>query len=214
MSSSSRLTALVGLLVALAVVVVIFIGILLFSGGGDDPEDQAASTVAAAAASTATAEATTSLSRAFTLPPSFTPTVTITPLPQPGNNGQSGQIIPTQIPFVLTNTFQPFVPTAALPPTAIAPPIVNPSGDSVSAVNIGIRSPLAGNVVAGNVQIIGSAVYPQFLQYTLAYGSDPNPANLFNPLGVVQTPISNGLLGVWNTNSVADGTYQLRLTVT
>jgi len=216
MSSSSRLTALVGLLVALAVVVVIFIGILLFTSGGDDSGDQAASTVAAAAAGTATSEATTSLSRPFTLPPSFTPTVTITPLPQPGNNGQSGQIIPTSIPAVVTNTFQPFVPTAALPPTATPPPIVvnNPSGDSVSAVNIGIRSPLAGNVVAGNVQIIGSAVYPQFLQYTLAYGTDPNPANLFNPLGVVQTPISNGLLGVWNTNTVADGTYQLRLTVT
>ncbi|MEO8607690.1 MAG: PKD domain-containing protein, partial [Chloroflexota bacterium] len=76
-------------------------------------------------------------------------------------------------------------------------------------------SPIPGNVVAGNIQVLGAAIHPQFLQYQLEYGPDPNPGNLWFPAtGIVQTPVLNGLLGIWNTSVVQDSIYQLRLRVT
>jgi PKD repeat protein len=83
-------------------------------------------------------------------------------------------------------------------------------------LSIVIISPLPGNVIAGNVQILGSAIHPQFLQYRLEFGPDPNPNNLWFPItGIVQTPILNSVLGIWNTNTggSSDGFYQVRLRV-
>ena len=69
--------------------------------------------------------------------------------------------------------------------------------------------------MAGNVQVLGAAVHPLFLQYQLEYGPDPNPGNLWYPAsGVVQTPVISGVLGIWNTTVIQDSVYQLRLRVT
>jgi PKD repeat protein len=64
------------------------------------------------------------------------------------------------------------------------------------------------------VQVLGAATHPQFLQYQLEFGPDPNPAQLWYPAtNAVQQPVLNGLLGVWNTAATQDGLYQLRLRV-
>jgi PKD repeat protein len=133
-----------------------------------------------------------------TLLPSRTPLgrpITVTPLPVvTGGNSQSGQ--------------QPTV-VVVLPPTAILFPT-----STQMPVSIVILSPIPGNIVAGNVQVLGAAIHPQFLQYQLEFGPDPNPGNLWYPAsGIVQTPVINNLLGIWQTNTGAspDGLYQLRL---
>jgi PKD repeat protein len=113
-------------------------------------------------------------------------------------------LVPTQRP----GTF----PTSVvnLPPTN---PPSQPPGQQVP-VSIVILSPIPGNVVAGNIQVLGSAMHPQFLQYQLEYGPDPNPGNLwYAATGPIQQPVMNNLLGIWNTGTVQDGTYQLRLRV-
>jgi PKD repeat protein len=137
-----------------------------------------------------------------TPPPSRTPvtgvagvptTLPLTPLPTTLGGGQS--VVPT---------------SAALPPTGIPFPSVTPT-----PISIVILSPIPGNVVAGNVQILGAAIHPQFLQYQVEYGPDPNPGNLwYAATSIVQTPVLNGLLGIWNTTTTPDGIYQLRLRVT
>ncbi len=107
-------------------------------------------------------------------------------------------------------------PTGQLPPTSIGvlPTIIPFPSSTPLPVNILIFSPVPGNVVAGNVQVLGAASHPQFLQYQLEYGPDSNPGNIWQPAsGVVQLPIVNGLLGIWNTTAVPDGLYQLRLRV-
>jgi PKD repeat protein len=77
-----------------------------------------------------------------------------------------------------------------------------------------ILSPVPGNVIAGNVPIIGAALHPQFLQYQLEYGPEPNASNLWYPISaVIQTPVLNGQLGIWNTPSAPDGFYTIRLRV-
>ncbi|MCS7071556.1 MAG: PKD domain-containing protein [Anaerolinea sp.] len=62
--------------------------------------------------------------------------------------------------------------------------------------------------------MLGSASHPNFLQYQVEFGPDPNPNDLWylvtNP---VLQPVQNGLLGIWNTLGLSDSTYQVRLRV-
>ncbi|NWF69667.1 MAG: PKD domain-containing protein, partial [Chloroflexi bacterium] len=114
-------------------------------------------------------------------------------------------------PFTLP-TRQVFIPPTSIGvfPTAFVQVPTNTS----MPISIFILSPIPGNTVAGNVQVIGSASHPQFLQYQIEFGPDPNPGNLwFLASGVVQAPVQNGLLGIWNTSSTQDGVYQVRLRV-
>ena len=137
------------------------------------------------------------------------PTNTIPPTRTPINNSSA--------PTPITVTSLPVFPTriVAQRPTVILPPttVFFPSPTPLP-VSIVILSPVPGNTVAGNVQVLGAATHPNFLQYQLEWGPDPNGGNLWFPAsGVVQTPVLNGLLGIWNTNGIQDGTYQLRLRV-
>lgn len=93
-----------------------------------------------------------------TLLPSRTPigAITVTPLPIVTAIGQSGDQRPTSV--------------VVLPPTALPFPT-----STQMPVSIVILSPIPGNIVAGNVQVLGAAIHPQFLQYQLEFGPDPNP---------------------------------------
>ncbi len=116
--------------------------------------------------------------------------------------------IPTTLPLNVPTT-RP----GQLPPTSgVLPPTQVVLASTPLPVSIVILSPIPGNVVAGNVQVLGAAIHPQFLQYHLEYGPDPNTGNLWFPAtGTIQNPVLNGLLGIWNTTAVQDGVYQLRL---
>jgi PKD repeat protein len=121
--------------------------------------------------------------------------------------------LPTSVSIGASPTFLP-LPTSVnqLPPT-VPPPVIPPSQGVAS---IFIVSPIPGNTVAGNVQVVGSAIHPSFLQYQLEFGPDPNPQNLWYPIGGVRlTPVSNNVLGIWSTTEgrSPDGLYQLRLRV-
>jgi PKD repeat protein len=81
-------------------------------------------------------------------------------------------------------------------------------------INIVILSPIPGSVISGSVPVFGATEHPQFAHYQLQYGTDPNPSNFWYPItDPIPTPVLNGLLGNWNTTSIPDGTYQLRLQV-
>ncbi len=131
------------------------------------------------------------------------PTRTVTP---------TGGAAPTTLP--ITPLTLPTRQPGQLPPTAIvAVPTAFPTSTQLP-ISIVILSPIPGNIVSGSVSVTGSALHPQFLQYQLEYGPDPNSGNLWYPVtGVIQTPLVNGLLGIWNTTLIQDGTYQLRLRV-
>ncbi len=133
-----------------------------------------------------------------------------TPLPSrtPFDNSVPSPVTITSLPIPTQIGQQP-TSIAILPPTAIRFPTATPL-----PVSIFILSPVPGNIVAGNVNVLGAATHPNFLQYQLEWGPDPNPGNLWFPASpVVQTPVINGQLGLWNTTSAQDGLYQLRLKV-
>lgn len=74
-----------------------------------------------------------------------------------------------------------------------------------------ILSPVPGATVNGIVQIEGTAALGDFVRYELAVA--PNGTQAFGNIGGGQQPIVNGQLGVWDSASVVDGAYAIRLRV-
>ena len=143
-------------------------------------------TVTATAGPTARATATSPASATATIPPA---TATIPP----------ATATATAIPATAT-------PRAAASATPAA------SGSAVRAV---IAAPLAGSRIRGAVEIIGDAHGPGFTGYQLEFAAGLQPqAASWQQLSVPQvTPVTNGMLGVWQTQSLAPGAYWLRLEV-
>jgi hypothetical protein len=89
----------------------------------------------------------------------------------------SGNGLPTTLP--ITQVAPPTSQILQLPTSNFLPPTFAPFPTSTpTPISIVILSPIPGNVVAGNVQVLGAAIHPLFLQYQLEYGPDPNPGNL------------------------------------
>ena len=91
-------------------------------------------------------------------------------------DGSSAVSTVTQIPRPTFNFTQP-TSIGFIQPTfvAVLPPTLPPRPtNTTTPTSIVIISPVQGNVISGNVQVIGSAIHPDFLQYRLEYGPDPN----------------------------------------
>ncbi len=76
-----------------------------------------------------------------------------------------------------------------------------------------ITSPQANSQIAGTVQVVGSAAHPEFQRYELAWGDEPNTTDTWMVFATIETPIQDGVLGIWNTLQAPDGLYSLRLRV-
>lgn len=75
-----------------------------------------------------------------------------------------------------------------------------------------ITSPQPFANVRGNVSITGTAVHPEFQRYELYYTIEPGENWIF--IGEAHTnQVQGGLLGSWDTASLPDGSYSLRLRV-
>lgn len=75
-----------------------------------------------------------------------------------------------------------------------------------------ISSPASGSAVRGQVQVTGSALHPEFDRYELYYTAEPGENWIF--IGEPgRQPVDNGFLGAWDTTSLPDGAYSLRLRV-
>jgi len=75
----------------------------------------------------------------------------------------------------------------------------------------GITYPPETEVLRGSVQIKGTAVHPDFWKYEIA-AAPKGTENWFN-ITTNETPVQNGVLAVWDTRSVPDGAYTIRLRV-
>lgn len=112
--------------------------------------------------------------------------------------------LPTRFLFLLAALI---VLAMATPAGAIGP--ARPLLQDAAAV---INSPQSGQSVRGAVQITGSALHPAFQRYELYYTVEPGENWVF--MGDASTaPVSNGVLGTWQTGGLPDGNYSLRLRV-
>jgi hypothetical protein len=95
---------------------------------------------------------------------------------------------------------------AAWPARSVAAPLAQ---DRIAA----ITAPTDGQELQGAVTITGSANHPEFDRFELAFGPEPNPNDAWQVFATSKQPAANAALGVWDTGSVGDGMYSLRLRV-
>ena len=87
---------------------------------------------------------------------------------------------------------------------------------------LAITSPLAGDVLRGEITITGTTDIENFLsaQLDFTYASNPQSPDALSGAGnwfTLQTfsqPALDAALAIWNTTSISDGDYVLRLRVT
>lgn len=137
------------------------------------------------------------------------PTVRSLPSVTPINTPLPGVVSPT--PLVIAGSGPSPTPFGGFPSTGG----VAPTLPSRWPENMQIVSPVVGTAIRGNVSIFGSASHPDFVQYALEFGPDPNTGGLFYPITpqAITQPVINNVLGAWNTTTIPDGLYQVRLHV-
>ena len=74
-----------------------------------------------------------------------------------------------------------------------------------------ITSPEVSQEIRGTVPIIGSALVPDFQYYKVEYGNGPDPSQWFLIGSMHEVPVVNGQLEIWDTTTLPDGVYSLRL---
>jgi len=81
---------------------------------------------------------------------------------------------------------------------------------SPSALLVNILTPSPSSTVGGRLILSGKASSPKFVDYAVEWGRGVAPANWVR---VYQStvPVENGTLAIWDTSSVPDGPYVLRI---
>lgn len=82
-----------------------------------------------------------------------------------------------------------------------------------SESEIEIISPTPGNALQGLILIQGTSLAEGFLSSELAFSAVDDPTETWFIILASDQPISNGSLGEWDTSSLTDGNYNLRLIV-
>ncbi len=79
---------------------------------------------------------------------------------------------------------------------------------------IRITAPASGDVLRGLVNVTGTSAVDGFFASELAFAYASDPTNTWFLIYSSDQPVTDGLLAAWDTNSVTDGDYILRLRVT
>jgi membrane peptidoglycan carboxypeptidase len=174
---------------------------------------------------TPTPTATRPATATATYTPTASPTAAASPTPTPSASPTRSATVtagPTvgataTSPATATVTVAPATATATSAPATATPRATASAtpaapGNTVQAV---ITAPLAGSRLKGAVEIIGDAHGAGFTGYQLEFAAGLQPqAASWQQLSVPQvTPVTNGILGVWQTQRLAPGAYWLRLEV-
>jgi len=89
-----------------------------------------------------------------------------------------------------------------------------PASAQVPGSQVSIRSPQAGEALQGQVTITGNSDVAGFVsvEVSFSYANDPTGTSFL--IAVSSQPVAQGALAVWDTTTVTDGLYTLRLRVT
>jgi len=82
-----------------------------------------------------------------------------------------------------------------------------------TAPPIAITSPLTGDVLRGQVTITGTTDIENFLSAQLDFAYASNPDGNWFTLQAFSQPVQNSALATWDTTTISDGDYILRLRV-
>ena len=89
--------------------------------------------------------------------------------------------------------------------------LLAPSDESTGAAAlVSIASPLPSSTLQGRVIVLGHADSPKFLGYSLEWGRGAAPSSWIR-IYQSTTPVVSGTLGIWDTRSLPNGLYTLRV---
>jgi len=83
-----------------------------------------------------------------------------------------------------------------------------------TASNSFIEAPVSGQAVQGSVVILGSIDQDRFYSYEVNFSYVQDPTQMWFLIQESTTPVQDGILAVWDTTTITDGEYSLRLIVT
>ena len=78
---------------------------------------------------------------------------------------------------------------------------------------LSISSPQAGQILRGKVDIAGNLDLPNFSSADLDFAYASNPADNWFTIQTFPQPVKDSILTVWDTTTLTDGNYALRLRV-
>lgn len=84
----------------------------------------------------------------------------------------------------------------------------------VQPSSISIVSPQTGDVLRGQVEIVGNMDIPNFASAELAFSHATSPADSWFTIQTFSLPVKEPVLVVWDTTVITDGDYILHLRVT
>jgi len=121
--------------------------------------------------------------------------------------------------LLATQTMNPLItPTNTIPPELLATigvltPVSTPTAQTTGCIpgQIMITSPKPGDIVKGQVILMGTANIPNFGWYK--YEFSPSGTDVWSTLQANNKVIQDGELGRWDTSEVTPGDYNLRLIV-
>ena len=103
----------------------------------------------------------------------------------------------------MTETPQPGDPTITAPASTQATQTGGPS----------ITAPLPGDVLQGTVGVVGSSDITGFVSAELAFSYVDDPTSTWFLITTLSQPMLNQALATWDTGSITDGNYNLRMRV-
>ena len=118
-------------------------------------------------------------------------------------------------------TFLQEAPTSTPTPDAVQATINPQEIQSTSTLTttqtitptVSILYPVTGQALQGSIAISGNTMAENFSSAELLFGYDANPTNTWFLIQSYDRPISGGTIALWDTTTITDGTYQLRLVV-
>ncbi len=121
--------------------------------------------------------------------------------------------------LLVTPTMNPLItPTNTIPPELLATlgvltPMSTPTAQTIGCIpgQIMITSPKPGDVIKGQVILVGTANIPNFGWYK--YEFSPLGTDVWSTLQANHEVKQDGELGRWDTSEVSPGDYDLRLVV-
>jgi len=104
----------------------------------------------------------------------------------------------------------PLVITLSIGHIVSKQPVEYPSSTLIA----NITNPRQSEFVSDTVQIIGTVGNAEFDHYEIHFALYPNPTDTWFPIVLSGTiPVTNGVLGQWDTNDISNGKYMIRLGV-
>ena len=90
-------------------------------------------------------------------------------------------------------------------------PVATPTAQVTSPGLVTISYPLPGQALQGDILITGSTPVEGFAGYEISFGYAQDPTNTWFQLQYATQPVDNGVLAHWDTTTITDGDYILRL---